>query len=107
MSSQRKRSIKIVSINDEFFNLFQDDSDKQMLLIKKEMNRRPCLILLKIKFNGLRYTFALPFRSNINEKAPQDTYFALPPRGSTKLNHHHGLHYIKAFPIADKYFNSY
>ena len=50
------------------------------------MHRRPCLIVVKIKFNGKTYDFALPFRSNINPSTPKDTFYNLPPRKTTKPN---------------------
>lgn len=51
MSSQKKRKIKIATIQDSFFKLFKDYSDSEFLVIQKEMNRRPCLILVKIKYS--------------------------------------------------------
>lgn len=107
MSSQYKRKIKIVTISEEFFELFNDDSDSEMLLIKNDMHRRPCLIIVKIEFKGKVYDFALPFRSNIHPAAPKSTYYPLPPRPATKPKHHHGIHYIKAFPIDSKYYENY
>lgn len=106
MSSQHKRKIKIVTIKDSFFKLIQS-ADSELLLTKKEMNRRPCLILVKVKYKGRKYTFALPFRSNIPRSAEKCTYFALPNRNSTKTGNHHGIHYTKAFPIDSKYLISY
>lgn len=106
MSSQHKRKIKIVTIQDSFFKLIQG-VDSELLLIKKEMNRRPCLILVKVKYKGRKYTFALPFRSNIPRSAEKCTYFALPNRNSTKTGNHHGIHYTKAFPIDPKYLIPY
>lgn len=107
MSSQYKRKIKIVTINEKFFELFNDGSDNELLLIRKDMHRRPCLIVVKIKFNGKTYDFALPFRSNINPSTPKDTFYNLPPRKTTKPKHYHGIHYAKAFPIDEKYFENY
>ncbi len=106
MSSQNKRKIKIVTIHDSFFKYIQN-ADQELLLIKKEMNRRPCLVLVKIKYQGKKYTFALPLRSNISKSAPKATYFSLPSRNTTKKDNHHGLHYIKAFPIDPKYIIPY
>lgn len=87
MPSQKKRKIKIVTIHDSFFKLVKD-TEPELLQIRKEMQRRPCLVLLKIKYKGKNYTFALPMRSNISKLTPN--------RKSTK-----------AFPIDPKYLISY
>ena len=107
MSSQKKRKIKIVTLHDNFFKLFEDESDPELLLVKEDMHRRPCLVLVKIDFNDKKYTFALPLRSNINPGTPKDTFFNLPPRKTTKEYHYHGIHYAKAFPVDQKYFMQY
>ena len=78
-----------------------------MLLIKEEMHRRPCLIIVKAEYKGKKYDFAVPFRSNISNSTPKSDYFSLPPRRTTKPNHAHGLHYAKMFPITSKYFLKY
>ena len=107
MSSQYKRKIKIVTINDKFFDLFNDGSYDELLLIRKDMHRRPCLIIVEINFKNKKYDFALPFRSNIHPSTPKDTFYNLPPRKTTKPEHYHGIHYAKAFPIDKKYFENY
>lgn len=60
---------------------------------------RPCGLIIKLKYKGHRYDFAVPFRSNISASAPKDLYFPLPTRYSTRSKCRHGLHYIKMFPI--------
>lgn len=107
MASQKKRKIKVVTIHDNFFKLFDDNSDPELLTIKEEMHRRPCLVLIKIKYKNKKYTFALPLRSNISYNAPKNTYFALPTRSTTRDGNHHGIHYSKAFPVDSKYFLPY
>ena len=57
MTSQYKRKIKVVTIHDDFFRLFEDDSDCELLKVKEEMHRRPCLILIKIRYKNKKYTF--------------------------------------------------
>ena len=69
--------------------------DKEML----QKADRPCALVLRLKFRGRRYDFAVPLRSNINPSTPKNEYFALPPRHTTKPNHRHGIHYAKMFPI--------
>ena len=38
---------------------------------------------------------------------PKDQYFALPTRSTTRAGNHHGLHYIKMFPVTKKYLIRY
>ena len=61
--------------------------------------KRPCALLVRLKYKGRRYDFAVPFRSNISPASPKKEYFPLPPRAKTKPMHHHVLHYIKMFPV--------
>ncbi|MDY2991744.1 MAG: hypothetical protein SOR91_09780 [Hornefia butyriciproducens] len=61
--------------------------------------KRPCALIIKLIYRGKRLDFAVPFRSNISPSAPTEQYFPLPPRGTTKDGHRHGLHYIKMFPV--------
>ena len=51
--------------------------------------------------------FVVRLRSNISPKTPKDQYFSLPPKPKTKPRHSHGIHYIKLFPIDDRYVQSY
>ena len=93
--------MKICSIKQEFYDLFDNS-------VELEKNpKRPCLIIVKLKYKGTDCNFAIPFRSNINGKANRKQYFPLPPRSTTKSGNKHGLHYIKMFPIKDQYINKY
>lgn len=69
--------------------------DKEML----HKTRRPCALIVQMTYKQKRYDFAIPLRSNIPASAPKNLYFALPPRNTTRPQRHHGLHYIKMFPI--------
>ena len=93
--------IRICSIKQEFYDLFDNtcELDKNY--------KRPCLIVLKLKYKGKKYDFAIPFRSNIYGQAKREEYFPLPPRKTTKKGKKLGLHYIKMFPIIKRYINSY
>lgn len=76
--------------------------------IELEKNdKRPCLIIIKLKYRGVNCKFAIPFRSNINGNASKKEYYPLPPRKTTRKGKKHGLHYIKMFPIKDEYINKY
>lgn len=70
-------------------------------------NKRPCLMIIKLLYKGVKCNFAIPFRSNINGKASRKEYFPLPPRKTTEKGKKHGLHYIKMFPITKDYIYKY
>lgn len=105
MASQYKRKIKVVTIRQSFYKLFTENNEI-MQKIGQEAKERPCLILVKMKYKGSIYTFAIPFRSNIGN-APRNTYFPLPKRPTTRDGRKHGLHYTKMFPITEKYMTAY
>lgn len=80
------------------------DTKKLTLYKKKDVEmlhdaKRPCGLIIKLKYKEHRYDFAIPLRSNISASVPKDQYFSLPPRSTTRSKNHHGLHYIKMFPI--------
>lgn len=70
-------------------------------------DHRPTVLIVRLKYRGVNHDFAVPLRSNIAPDAQKDEYFALPNRSTTKQNHHHGLHYIKMFPVSKKYYELY
>lgn len=61
--------------------------------------KRPCVLIVHLRYKGHRYDFAVPLRSNIHPSTPKCEYFPLPPRSKTKPGHRHGIHYTKMFPI--------
>lgn len=61
--------------------------------------RRPSVLVIRMTYKGKRYDFAVPLRSNINPSAPRNEYFPLPTRSTTRSKCHHGIHYIKMFPV--------
>lgn len=71
--------MKLSSVKDEFFEMCK--FDKELL---QNTDRRPYLVILRLKYNGKRQDFAIPFRSNISGNVPKNLYFPLPPRPSTK-----------------------
>lgn len=75
--------------------------DNSVELEKNE--KRPCLIIVKLKYKGVKCDFAIPFRSNIYGNASREEYYPLPPRKTTKKGKKHGLHYAKIFPITKEY----
>lgn len=91
--------IEIVSIKKDFFELCSFDN--QLLHNKDEA--RPHLIVIRLKYKSKKVDFALPLRSNICKSTPHDEYFPLPPNNKTLKTNHHGIHFIKMFPIAKEY----
>ena len=90
--------IEIVSIKKKFFQIC-DDSE----LLHNDDLKRPYLIILKLKYRGKKIDFAIPFRSNIPPSAKEWEFYPLPPNSTTKETYHHGLHFIKMFPIKKEY----
>ena len=89
--------MRLVTINPILVNLFSEDTE--ML----SNNRRPCALIIRLKYKQRNYQFAVPLRSNINGSAPKNLYFPLPTRSTTRSGNRHGLHYIKMFPVKDDY----
>ena len=54
--------IKVCSIKQTFYDMFDDNIE----LEKNE--KRPCLIIVKLKYRGIKCDFAIPFRSNIKHE---------------------------------------
>ncbi len=95
--------MKFSTITKDFFDLVSFDNE----LLHNEDEKRPYLIILRLKYKGKKQDFALPFRSNIAGYIPKEQYYSLPPRSTTKKGYIHGLHYIKMFPLNKKYLQKY
>ena len=93
--------MKIVTINQVLLKEFQNDPE----ILRK--TTRPCALIVRLKYKGVNRSFAVPLRSNISAKTPKNQYFALPTRSTTRTGNHHGLHYIKMFPVTKKYLIRY
>lgn len=93
--------MKLVTIDTKLYKKFQNDTE----LLHNA--KRPCVVVIKLKYKGRNYDFAVPIRSNIPAAAPKEQYFALPPRSTTRPTNRHGLHYIKMFPIKKQYLLKY
>lgn len=98
---ERILTMKIVSIHNALLNMYSADSE---VLTK---SGRPCALIVRLRYKGNKYDFAVPFRSNIPAGAQKCHYFPLPPRPSTKPHNRHGLHYIKMFPVTKSYLVKY
>ena len=93
--------MKIVTIQKKY--LRQYTVDKEMM----QKAGRPCALIIRLKYRGQRYDFAIPLRSNINASVPKNQYFPLPPRSTTRSGNRHGVHYTKMFPIDKSIANRY
>ena len=93
--------MNLVTIDTKLYKKFQNDTE----LLHNA--KRPCVVVIKLKYKGHNYDFAVPIRSNIPAAAPKEQYFALPPRSTTRPTNRHGLHYIKMFPIEKQYLLKY
>lgn len=85
--------MRLVTIDEKYLKGYS--KDKEML----QKAKRPCALIVQMTYKGHRYDFAVPLRSNIAATVPKNQYFPLPPRNTTKDKRHHGLHYIKMFPV--------
>ena len=97
--------MKLVKVNKKFYDMCKERGIDKELLINK--NGRPCVLLVKLKYKGIFCDFVIPLRSNISEFTPLDQYFPLPPNPKTKPKNHHGIHYIKLFPITKQFVDKY
>ena len=93
--------MKLVSINNALLLKYSGDSE----VLQK--STRPYVLVIRLKYKNNNYDFAVPIRSNIPASAPKNQYFALPPRPQTRPKKHHGLHYIKMFPVTKQYLVRY
>lgn len=93
--------MKLVTIQKKY--LKQYTVDKEMM----QKAGRPCALIIRLKYRGQRYDFAVPLRSNIHASAPKNQYFPLPPRPTTRPGNRHGVHYIKMFPVDRNIANRY
>ncbi|MBR2216225.1 MAG: hypothetical protein IJ849_10805 [Selenomonadaceae bacterium] len=91
--------MKIITVSDILLKRFRQ-IDAEML----QDDGRPCLLLISMKYKGIKHDFAVPLRSNIPAATPKNQYFPLPNRRTTRDNRHHGLHFAKMFPVAKKIF---
>ena len=70
-------------------------------------NRRPYVVVLKLKYKKNIYDFAIPFRSNISSRVSQELYFSLPPTSGTRTGNKAGLHLAKMFPVDKSYYEKF
>lgn len=97
--------MKLVKISNKFFNDCKKNNIHKELMFNED--GRPSILIVRLKYKGNFHKFVVPLRSNISPTTPKNQYMSLPPNSKTKPHHSHGIHYIKIFPITDKYVQSY
>lgn len=97
--------MQLVKVDPKFYaKCHTQNTDKELLANEKG---RPCVLLVRLNYKGAKRDFVVPLRSNISPITPKSQYFPLPPNAGTRPNHHHGIHYIKLFPIDRQYIQKY
>lgn len=97
--------MKLVKVSKNFYELLKIHKLDDQLMYNEQ--GRPCVLLVKLKYNDTMYDFVAPLRSNISSKAAKWEYFSLPPNSKTREHNRHGIHYIKLFPIVKEYIDLY
>lgn len=97
--------MKLVKVKQEFFDLCEKNGLDEQLM--KTKNGRPGVLIIQLTYKGKKQDFVVPMRSNIPRGVPASEYKSLPPNKNTKSGCHHGIHYIKLFPIRKKYIDKY
>lgn len=97
--------MNLIKVKQSFYDLCKQYHVHDELLFNED--GRPCVLIVKLKYKDAYRDFIVPLRSNISPKTPREQYFNLPPTPNTKPKHHHGIHYIKIFPIHKKYIDKY
>lgn len=97
--------MKLVKVKGRFFELCKENGVEEQLLKTKQ--GRPGVLIVKLYYKNKERNFVVPLRSNIPGKADDWEFKKLPPNKDTKPGFHHGVHYIKMFPITKEYIDKY
>ena len=97
--------MRLVKVKQSFFDLCEQNGAESQLL--KTKDGRPGVLMVKLNYKGKERDFIVPLRSNIPNKAEEWEFKKLPPNKDTKPGNHHGIHYIKIFPIKKQYIDKY
>ena len=97
--------MKIVKLKKLFIVEYKKHTSNDQLL--ESDAGRPCVLLITLKYRGVKRNFIVPLRSNITSSAPKSHYFALPNTSKTKNGYHAGIHYIKIFPVSKTYIDKF
>lgn len=96
-----------VKVDDSFFEDCEKYGANQNNQLLHNEQGRPSVLIARLKYRGKLRDFIVPMKSNINASEDPDNYFSLPPSNRTKDGFHHGIYYIKLFPISRKYIHPY
>lgn len=97
--------MRLVKVKHQFYDLCKTNNVENELLFNER--GRPCVLIVQLVYKGNNLKFVVPLRSNISSRTPSSQYFALPPNQNTRAGCHHGVHYVKLFPITDEYIDAY
>lgn len=97
--------MKLVKVSQSFYELIKKNHVEEEIMFNEQ--GRPCVLLVDLEYKGSFRKFVIPLRSNISPRTPRGQYFSLPPNRNTRAGYHHGVHYIKLFPIENKYVDRY
>lgn len=101
------QKMNLVKVKSNFFKKCKNNgADKNNQLLHNEAGR-PCVLIMKLRYNGQKRNFIVPLKSNITPNTDKNTFFALPPNSRTKPGNFHGIYYVKLFPITKKYVQPY
>ncbi|WP_300386337.1 hypothetical protein [Clostridium sp.] len=97
--------MNLVKVKDNFYNeCIKKGTTKELMFNEKG---RPCVLIVRLKYKSKQRKFIVPLRSNVAASAPSWQYFPLPPNNNTRSGNKHAIHYIKLFPITNKYIDKY
>lgn len=97
--------MKLVKVKQSFYDLIRENHADEEIVFNE--CGRPCVLIVDLEYRGLLRKFVVPLRSNISSITPRNQYFPLPPNRNTRDGNHHGVHYIKLFPIENRYIDRY
>lgn len=108
------KRLKVVRIHADFFSKCKAAKVHTEMMLDENPDgtakpQRPHLIVLRLKYKEKKYTFALPIRSNMPKNLPEQVYFQLPQRKSSRTREHRisGIAINKMIPIHKQYFVIY
>ena len=95
----KEQRIKLVSLSKSYIDLISDNE----ILYTSDISKRANLLLVKLSFRENKYSFAIPWRSNVSNFKKFDNYiFKLPITSKTRDNHVACLDFRKMCPITKK-----
>ena len=97
--------MNIVKVKESFMEEYKKHTNNDQLL-ESEVGR-PCVLIMKLKYKGAEHKFIVPLRSNVASGTPKNQFFSLPPTSKTRPGNHHGVSYVKIFPITGEYIDKF